>query len=250
MTLGEKIKQYRKRSNKSQFELEMEIGISPGSISRFENGEINPTKESLYKISKVLNLTSHEIASLFDIKINDKTIALAKASKLLHSSLKVEDVLQNSVDEIVYQLDLLAAYITILRQDVLYGETSTKNIISQVAKKLFPQDIKKLNIKLDPQSSNLMVKTVLNKRSYYRERLIEFMVPVVSLPIALIIEKATGVKSSISFPIIINNKCIGAICFAKNHVNNFSEEYDILKYFTENIGISLNNAKQYQQLLK
>lgn len=55
--LGQKIKFFRKRAKISQFELEGKIGASAGSLSRIESGEVNPTKETLEKIKKALNLT-------------------------------------------------------------------------------------------------------------------------------------------------------------------------------------------------
>ncbi|MDQ6985419.1 MAG: helix-turn-helix transcriptional regulator [Candidatus Dojkabacteria bacterium] len=56
MTLGEKIKNFRKRAGLSQLDLEMRIDGSPGMISRIENGKVNPTKETISSISKIAKL--------------------------------------------------------------------------------------------------------------------------------------------------------------------------------------------------
>lgn len=64
ITLGQRIKYFRKRAGMSQLELETLIGTSSGSLSRIENGEVNPTKETLEKIKKVLSLNSLESAYL------------------------------------------------------------------------------------------------------------------------------------------------------------------------------------------
>lgn len=55
-TLGKKIRFFRLRANISQQEIENEIGLSSGTMSRIENGETNPTKETLFKIMKLFNL--------------------------------------------------------------------------------------------------------------------------------------------------------------------------------------------------
>ena len=60
LTTGQKIKNFRKRAQMSQFDLELEINASPGSISRIENSNTEPTKETLYKISDVLELNKYE----------------------------------------------------------------------------------------------------------------------------------------------------------------------------------------------
>lgn len=62
--LGNRIKYFRKRSGMSQLELETLIGTSSGSLSRIENGEVNPTKETLDKIASALRLTLKQIVYL------------------------------------------------------------------------------------------------------------------------------------------------------------------------------------------
>jgi transcriptional regulator with XRE-family HTH domain len=62
--LGTKIRNFRKRSGLSQLQLETELGASSGTISRIENGEVNPTKETIGKISKILKLSDWEFSYL------------------------------------------------------------------------------------------------------------------------------------------------------------------------------------------
>ncbi len=67
-SLGDKIRYFRKRSGLSQFKLELEISASAGSISRIENGEVNPSKETLTKIGEVLRLNNYELGSLYGLE--------------------------------------------------------------------------------------------------------------------------------------------------------------------------------------
>jgi transcriptional regulator with XRE-family HTH domain len=62
--LGRRIRNFRKRANLSQLQLETEIGASSGTVSRIENGEVNPTKETVEKIGEVLRLSPKEISYL------------------------------------------------------------------------------------------------------------------------------------------------------------------------------------------
>jgi transcriptional regulator with XRE-family HTH domain len=64
-SLGYKIRLYRRRAGLSQLNLEVLAGLSPGVISRMENDLINPTKETLVRVIKVLNLSNEEIVDLF-----------------------------------------------------------------------------------------------------------------------------------------------------------------------------------------
>lgn len=64
--LGAKIKKYRQRLGLSQLGLEVAIDAAEGSISRIESGKVNPTKETLIKISKILKLSRSEFQYLME----------------------------------------------------------------------------------------------------------------------------------------------------------------------------------------
>ncbi len=69
ISLGQKIRHYRKQNHFSQMDLELEIDASPGTISRIEKGRINPTKETIIKIADALHLDPFQKATLFEIQI-------------------------------------------------------------------------------------------------------------------------------------------------------------------------------------
>ena len=59
--LSNRIKIFRKRLDITQKELEAKIGGKGGMISRIEKGSVNPDKETILKISKILNLHQREL---------------------------------------------------------------------------------------------------------------------------------------------------------------------------------------------
>lgn len=59
--LGLKIKELRKRKGMSQEFLADESGLSLRTIQRIENGETNPTGESLKRLSNALNINPDEL---------------------------------------------------------------------------------------------------------------------------------------------------------------------------------------------
>src|SRR5690554_1416793 len=99
MTVGEKIKKYRLQKGLSQFELEDKIDASTGSLSRIENGQVNPTKETLVKIIEALDLKSYDAGSLFNLDF-DELPRMVDIARKLSSSLDLDQVLQNSVNEV------------------------------------------------------------------------------------------------------------------------------------------------------
>jgi transcriptional regulator with XRE-family HTH domain len=60
-TYGAKIRKYRLQRQLSQLDLEIAAEMAPGSISRIEHDKINPTKETLFKLARVLKLAQNEI---------------------------------------------------------------------------------------------------------------------------------------------------------------------------------------------
>lgn len=60
LTLGRKLYAFREDRKISQTRVEVETGLSFGTISRIENNVINPTKETLTRISTFLRLDSSE----------------------------------------------------------------------------------------------------------------------------------------------------------------------------------------------
>jgi transcriptional regulator with XRE-family HTH domain len=63
--LGNRLRSFRKRTGMSQLQLETAIGMAQGALSRIENGEVNPTKETLQKIADVLKLHDRERRYLY-----------------------------------------------------------------------------------------------------------------------------------------------------------------------------------------
>lgn len=69
ITLGEKIRFFRKRAQVSQLDLELLANIGEGSICRIEKNVINPSKETLIKIATALDLSAIETGYMFDINL-------------------------------------------------------------------------------------------------------------------------------------------------------------------------------------
>ena len=59
--LGQKLRYFRNSKGISQMDIEISTDLAFGCVSRFESGKTNPTKESIYKISEILNLSNAEL---------------------------------------------------------------------------------------------------------------------------------------------------------------------------------------------
>lgn len=60
-SIGHNIKLYRERLNMSQEELALKIRVGASKIAGYESGEQVPTKETIMKISTVLDVPAAEL---------------------------------------------------------------------------------------------------------------------------------------------------------------------------------------------
>lgn len=68
MTIGQKLRNFRKRSELTQLDVELAADISPGGLSRIESDFVNPTKETLITLGSILELSQNELTDLFSIR--------------------------------------------------------------------------------------------------------------------------------------------------------------------------------------
>lgn len=61
MTVKNKLKQYREKTNLSQSKFAMLLDINPGQYNRWENQKVQPTIESAWEICKKLNITLSDL---------------------------------------------------------------------------------------------------------------------------------------------------------------------------------------------
>lgn len=97
-TLGQKLKNFRKRSGMSQMELENDINLAHGSVSRIEKGKINPTKETVITITDALKLNHRELDYLIG-----QTAQPATPEEIAKAQDEVEGYLSRKV--IAYLID-------------------------------------------------------------------------------------------------------------------------------------------------
>jgi transcriptional regulator with XRE-family HTH domain len=136
-SIGEKLKYFRKRAGKSQLQLENETDAAPGSISRIENGENNPTKETVQKIAKVLDLNNREVDYLIGQLAEPATDEeIRKAREEVSSYFKQKGVLGYIVDDRTRLIDVSDDFVKFLGLDL----SSKSKYLNQLMYKLIIDD--------------------------------------------------------------------------------------------------------------
>ncbi|MEO6728449.1 MAG: helix-turn-helix transcriptional regulator [Candidatus Dojkabacteria bacterium] len=164
LLLGNRLRNFRKRYGLSQMDLEIKIEASPGSISRMENGEVNPTKETIYKISDELNLTNQERQFLYGswfYPANDDEVQSAIDDTSEYFS-------QNGT--LGYILDERFRFITISKsfQKFLgYSDAQVKSTYKQPFLKLILEDNLKIKSLVPPEEFESILRNLL--ASFYAD---------------------------------------------------------------------------------
>ena len=114
-TIGQKVRFFRTHRKMSQFDLELAIDASNGSISRIENDQTNPTKETLESISKILELNLFERNYLFGFTsepASEKEIELAQ--KEVNTMMRTPGILSYLIDDRARMIDISDSFLKIL----------------------------------------------------------------------------------------------------------------------------------------
>jgi len=162
--IGKRIKYFRIRSKMSQIDLELAISASNGSISRIENGDTNPTKETISNIVGVLKLNDREISY-----ISGSMMQPASSEEIYNAVNEVQDyfnqrgVLAYLVDD-RYRLILLSkSFHKVLELDPKLVEAHRfRSFVSMIIDDTF-----KIKRFLDPETYEETIQNMLGR--FYKE---------------------------------------------------------------------------------
>jgi len=184
----------------------------------------------------------------------DKNRALDATYKLIEIILGTSDfdeMAQKIVDVIPMALGYELAILWLIDEE---KEKLVKTAISQTIKdEKMMQKLKEAlgnsNIALGYED-NLCVKAIKEKKQYVSEHFFDFLGPAVTFDTAREIQEMLGTELNVATPLIVRDKPIGVLVISMSRdTNNLSDfEREMLRKFSENAGIALENAKLYKNL--
>lgn len=248
MTLGQKIRRFRKRAALSQLSLELVIEASPGSLSRIESGKVNPTKETIVDIAKALKLETREIASLFGIEVYDNNHLFEETTRIL-STHNLQEVLYRAVNSLIFKMGYIGSGIFLADGDTVSFVSMTDSNLADKALACLDRPLSSLFYSLTRDTSNLVIKAINKNRVYLTHYVRDFTMPAVTTETANRIQEVTGNRSSIIYPLVTNKAPFGAIVYAKTIVSDFKHERETLKTISKQIAVAIQNAKKFESLL-
>lgn len=249
LTLGQKISAYRKNAKMSQLDLEIAINAGQGSISRIENDQVNPTKETIMLISKALNLTDEQIASLFNLNVIDPALLIYSISYITEH-LDINSIIQKAIDEIANRLGYMHVSIYLKEGDIVNARNINMSEYNVRALKLLPMDFFSLKLKLNPNTRNVIAKAVIEGKNYESNKLSDFAIDVFPSIYADAMQKVLGMKKGVVIPLKLQDKVFGAMLFIKRESENYENEMPVLMAFSRQVAIAINNAQFIENVQK
>jgi transcriptional regulator with XRE-family HTH domain len=253
LTLGEKIRSFRKRAGLSQFELENKIGASAGTLSRIESNEVNPTKETLIRLADSLELNQYDAAELFNIDLKGELTKIGNVSKVLNTSIDMDEIFTIAVRNFIDVIDI--SFASIWYWDPEEGKLTLKgvripNLVWKLAAKILGENLSMVyfSTSIPSHKNNGILQTILSGKVTTVDDFYEIANPIVNKITAKLFQKYLNAKKIIHIPIIFNEIKLGVIglIYEKDVVT----EGDYLRFqaFVDQIAVALYNAKRYSEL--
>ncbi|MDP3057158.1 MAG: GAF domain-containing sensor histidine kinase [bacterium] len=95
---------------------------------------------------------------------------------------------------------------------------------------------------------NLTVQTYLTRKIHVGAHMSEFISPAVNASLADTMQKFMGMNLCISLPVIFLDKILGVVFFTSTRKEFSQEEQEMLKTFSDQVAIAINNIRQYEQI--
>lgn len=184
--------------------------------------------------------------------------SLWRLEKIILDTLDFNQVVQNIVDCVLTELGYLQLGYRIVVLALADGQSSSLKRVSisqtEEAKKaleITPVPFHDIIIPLsDPE--NVCIKCLNDKQSHTTHDWKDILCPPYSVEEAHQVQQAIGIKTSMIFPVIYHGAARGVMIFSmvKDESEVSDSELDLLRGFTEIVGIAVQNARLYSDLQK
>ena len=240
--LGNKIRAFRERAGLSQMQLELEIEMSPGSLSRIENNQVNPTKETILNIAKALNLTDSQISYLFGLNLDypEKILSIVNNLSSLYD---IEKIVQTAVNEISEKLNYFAIAVFLFdKKKDLRAEYYSQNALTIKAIRMATNNFKSLFVNTNICPENYMLRSALEKKVLTSSDSVDFGIGFLPAPLLRTMHKVSGIKIGIAVPLFAGKKSLGSVYFCKKDAVDYSFEIEVLEALGRQISLAIDTA--------
>lgn len=199
-------------------------------------------KKFLIPTSKKIRASQDGNSHSIEIKVIDEIM------KAITSSFDLDIVGQSIVDIMANYLQSLGGTLLITKEDgFIYAHSTSNTPIIRAVLRILPKPFREHKYTITKKTSNLISRTVMEKKSFQSKKYEEFIAPEVPKRIAKLIPKMADIKNSITIPAIAENKVMGVlfISFAEEKLTD--KQLAILSVFADQAAIAINNSQKFQE---
>lgn len=239
---GEKIKNFRKRAGMSQLGLEVEIDASAGSISRIENGDVNPTKETLFKIAEALKLNGSETASLFGLETQKEQSHAA-------NPFNIKQILDLTTSKWVSVLGVSYAVVFLWNENKRSLKVTSITIpysSTLIFEKIVGNKIENIILFMDNplHAENHYLKSIVKKEILVTSSVEDFARPLVPPSLYQTVVTMLGMKKAITIPLITQDKVLGVLGLIWPKDEFTEQDKLMVDTFAEQVSITIYNSPE------
>jgi transcriptional regulator with XRE-family HTH domain len=237
--LGAKLRRFRERNSISQLQLENDIGLATGSLTKIESGKVQPNHQTLTRLIKGLDLLPYEAMMLNDFSLPFLTDLLNQVVALSLIDNEIE-LGQEVVNYIPKATRLLGASFNVVQETKLRNTAFTQSWYTEMLLNVLPIPYTEFTLDLERDcEQSLLVRSVVENQEYQSRLLSDFTSPSFSKNIAGLLQKTSNVRSLISIPMNINHTPLGAILYVQDNKDQFDENIPFLRLYTQVIAAFL-----------
>lgn len=184
--------------------------------------------------------------------------ALWKLQKIILNTLDFDQVVQKVTDDLLVELGYLNLGYRIIVLTLVNKEKGTLERISlsqtdeaKKAQEASAIPFHQIAIPLD-YKDNLLIKTLNEVQPHTTSHWPEIFRPILTDEQALANQSASGIKTSMLYPIIVQDKAIGVMIFSviKSEFEVDEDEKELIRGFSDIVGLAVQNSKLFSDLEK
>ena len=191
----------------------------------------------------------------------DELLALVDKNRALDATYKLIEIIlgTNDFDEMTQKIadiiplalgyELAILWLVDEQKEKLIKTSISQTIKDEKKMKKLRNSLKNSSISLGYED-NLCIRAIKDKRQYTSPDLFDLLGPAVTSQDSRDIQQMLGTELNVATPLVVRDKAIGVliISMSKNtdHLSDFEKE--MLRKFSENAGIALENSRLYKNL--
>lgn len=212
--------------------------------------------ENAYLYSEVQdfskNLQKEVAKATVDLREKNRFLAILRGlDQIIMNTLDINRMCQKIVDTISWEMGYVGGLIALIdeKRHLLRAMAISQTPSFDRIQKILPQRLNQFTLSLSEKTSPL-IKAILTSKEGYYNKMSELYAPVLPPEIAEKIQRDTGVKTNVVWPLSAKGKKLGVVVLGvQKEVNKISgREKELMQAFADQTGIALENASLYESL--